>query len=248
VASAGLPTAVPVFLPTCRPDVVLGDSPFRRSLVVALRRLLAVLPGTALTTALVSGLPVLFGSSSAAGLLLTGGLLLSLGPSELSGSLPRSRFFEPVRPALAILLTALELRARGALLSALDPAAHTLFAALSTLSVPFVVPRDTSAAAPEPRLLVAFGLLAALPSAVLLTPVLLSATLLSPVLLVLSFGASAPLAPTLTLRCLSPVSVSILVPSLGSSLPVPLLPASSLSALSVLADVVGSFVLVVWHG
>jgi hypothetical protein len=114
VTSAGLSTAVPVFLLPCRPDVMSCEAPFRRSLVVALRRLLAVLPGTALTTALAPGSPVLFGSSTAAGLLLTVGPLVSLGLSALSGPLPRARFFESVRPDSVILLSALELRARGA--------------------------------------------------------------------------------------------------------------------------------------
>lgn len=106
------------------------------------------------------------------------------------------------------------------------------------------MPSVTSAAALEPCLLVAFCLLAALPSAALLPPVLLSATLLSPVLLVLSSVAAAPLTP----RCLCLISAPVPVPLLRPSLSVPLVPASSLSALSVLVDGLGALVLVVWHG
>jgi hypothetical protein len=240
VSPAGLPTAVSVLVSFVRrSDVVLGEASFRRPFVVAFRRLLAVLFGVVLTTVLASGLPVLVGSSSAAGLSLTVRLLVLFGLAALRGLLPCSRFFETMGLALVLLLAALE------------PAAHALFAPLPPLTVSLVLPTDAPSAALERGLLVALGLLTALltlPPPALLTAVLLTATLLPAMLLVLSFGSSASLAPSLTLWFLSLVSVPVLVSLLRSSLSVPLLSASSLSALSVFVDFFGSFMLVVWHG
>jgi hypothetical protein len=252
VSPAGLPTAVSVLVSFVRrSDVVLGEASFRRPFVVAFRRLLAVLFGVVLTTMLASGLLVLFGSSSAASLLLTVRLLVLFRLVPLPRLLPCSRFFETMGLALVLLLAALELGTSAALLAALEPAAHALFAPLPPLTVSLVLPTDAPSAALERGLLVALGLLTALltlPPPALLTAVLLTATLLPAMLLVLSFGSSASLAPSLTLWFLSLVSVPVLVSLLRSSLSVPLLSASSLSALSVFVDFFGSFVLVVWHG
>ncbi|WP_135536942.1 hypothetical protein [Halostella pelagica] len=172
----------------------------------------------------------------------------------------RRSFAVALRRLLAVLL--------GALLTTLLPGLLILLCAppatrllvticpsrpfrLSSLTVSLVPSTGTSPAALEARLLVAPCLpvsLLALLSAALLAPVLLSAPLLSAVLLVPAFGAAASLASPLALRVLSLVSVPVLVSLLRPSLLISLLSASSLTALSVLADTFGPFVLMMRHG